>query len=188
MTTVFIGGSRGLTRLNDAIRTRVDNIMRQQFTVLIGDATGADTAMQSYFAAKGYAHVVIYCMGDRCRNNVGDWPTRRIFADRPKKDFAYYATKDEAMARAASYGLMLWDGKSKGTLNNVLNLLRQQKKVLVYFSPDQCFSTLKAVEELGVLLRKCHSDDRQKFDKECTLPIPVESAEPPLDLFSVRRV
>ena len=70
------------------------------------------------------------------------------------------------MARAAFYGFILWDGKSKGTLNNILNLLRQQKKVLVYFSPDQSCSMLRSVEGLGVLLRKCHSNDRQKFEKE----------------------
>jgi hypothetical protein len=34
MTTVFIGGSRSLTRLNDTIRFRVDNILRQHFTVI----------------------------------------------------------------------------------------------------------------------------------------------------------
>ena len=72
MTTVFIGGSRSLTHLNDTIRTRVDNIMRQQFAVILGDANGADKAMQSYFAAKGYPHVIVYCMDNRCRNNIGD--------------------------------------------------------------------------------------------------------------------
>lgn len=187
MTTVFIGGSRSLTRLNDIIRTRVDNIMRQQFTVILGDANGADKAIQSYLAAKGYLHVIIYCMDDPCRNNVGDWPTQRILADHKKKDFTYYATKDEEMARTASYGFMLWDGKSKGTLNNILSLLRQHKKVLVYFSPDQSCSTLRSVEELGVLLRKCQSDDRRKFEKEFALPVPVRSEDLTLDLFSARR-
>lgn len=186
MTTVFIGGSRSLTRLNDTIRTRADNIIRQQFTVILGDANGADKSMQSYFAAKGYSHVIVYCMDDRCRNNIGNWPTQRIFADRSRKDFAYYATKDEEMARTASYGFMLWDGRSKGTLNNILNLLRLQKKVLVYFSPDQSYSTLKSVKELGVLLGKCRNDDRQKFEKEFTLPVPVKTEEPTLGLFSAR--
>ena len=187
MTTVFIGGSRSLTRLNDTIRTRVDNIMRQQFAVMLGDANGADKAIQSYLAAKGYPRVIVYCMDDRCRNNIGNWPKQRILADHQKKDFAYYATKDEEMARAASYGFMLWDGKSKGTLNNILNLLRQQKKVLVYFSPDQSCSTLRSIEELGVLLHKCRSDDRQKFEKEFSLSVSIRSEEPPLDLFSVRQ-
>ena len=186
MTTVFIGGSRSLTRLNDIIQARVANIMRQQFTIILGDANGADKAIQSYLAAKSYLQVIVYCMDNRCRNNIGNWPTQRILANRQKKDFTYYATKDEEMARTASYGFMLWDGRSKGTLNNILNLLRQQKKVLVYFSPEQSCSTLRSVEELVVLLRKCHSDDRQKFEKEFALSVPVRSEEPTLDLLSAR--
>jgi hypothetical protein len=103
MTTVFIGGSRSLTRLNDTIRFRVDNILRQHFTVIIGDANGADRAIQSYVAAKGYRHVIVYCMGDRCRNNVGEWPVKQVSTHHQKKDFTYYATKDEEMAQAASW-------------------------------------------------------------------------------------
>lgn len=187
MTTVFIGGSRRLARLNDIVRSRADNIMRQHFAVLIGDANGTDKAMQSYFAAKGYRNVTVYCMGDRCRNNLGDWPTRHVSATRQKKDFAYYATKDEEMARAASHGFMIWDGKSKGTLNNVLNLLKQQKKVLVYFSPDKSCHTLGSMENLAVLLRKCPSIDRRKFEREFTLSTSASSEEPGTDLFSARR-
>ena len=57
-------------------------------------------------------------MKDHCRNNVGDWPTREIDAPRGARGFDYYSLKDRAMAEAAEYGLMLWDGKSKGTVNN----------------------------------------------------------------------
>lgn len=184
MTTVFIGGSRSLTRLNDTIRSRVDNILRQHFTVVIGDANGADRAIQSYVAAKGYRHVIVYCMGDRCRNNVGEWPVKQVSAHRQKKDFAYYATKDEEMAQAASHGFMIWDGRSKGTLNNILNLLRQQKKVLVYFSPDKTCHTLGTFNDLTALLSKCSSDDRQKFEREFMLAASLSPAEPSLELFS----
>lgn len=187
MTTVFIGGSRSLTHLNDTIRTRVDNIIRQQFAVVIGDANGADKIMQSYLAAKSYPHVIVYYMDERCRNNVGNWPTQSIGATCAKKDFAYYATKDEEMAQTASYGFMLWDGRSKGTLNNILNLIRQQKKVLVYFSPDQSLSTVRSAEDLPTLLHKCRSDDRQKFAKEFVLSVPVQPETQPLDLFAARR-
>ena len=53
-------------------------------------------------------------MNDHCRNNVGNWPTRHVEAPRGAKGFDYYSLKDRAMAEAAEYGLMLWDGKSKG--------------------------------------------------------------------------
>ena len=92
MTTVFIGGSRRITRLNDTIRYTADNIMRQRFAIVIGDANGADKAVQSYLAEKAYRDVIVYCMGDHCRNNVGSWPVEQIYADNQLKDFAYYTT------------------------------------------------------------------------------------------------
>lgn len=37
--------------------------------------------------------------------------------------FAYYSAKDLVMSQEAGCGLMLWDGKSKGTLQNMLKLI-----------------------------------------------------------------
>lgn len=187
MTTVFIGGSRRISRLNNFIRSRADNMISQDLRVLIGDANGGDKAMQQYFANKGYRNVVVYCMGDHCRNNLGSWPIRHISGERNRKTFAYYAMKDLEMAKEASYGFMLWDGKSKGTLNNILNLLLQQKKVVVYFSPDKGCHTLRSLDDLRVLLGKCGSVDRQNFEKELSLAGLSMSEELPPNLFSARR-
>ena len=35
------------------------------------------------------------------------------------------------MAETAKYGLILWNSKSKGTANNVVNLTRNRKPVVV---------------------------------------------------------
>jgi hypothetical protein len=40
------------------------------------------------------------------------------------------------MVDDAAYGLMLWDGESKGTLNSVINKVRQDKPVVVYLAPN----------------------------------------------------
>jgi len=39
------------------------------------------------------------------------------------------------MARTADFGLILWDGKSKGSGSNLKELTGQDKKTLVYLSP-----------------------------------------------------
>ena len=187
MTTVFIGGSRAITRLNDTIRSRLDNIVRQQFTVLIGDANGSDKAVQSYLASQGYRNVTVYCMGDRCRNNVGGWPTKPVAAHRTTKDFAYYATKDREMANAASCGFMIWDGKSRGSFSNILNLIRQAKPVLVYFSADKSCHTLKSPDDLSTLLDKCDSGDRQRFEAEFSHLAASRVAAGELPLFAADR-
>jgi len=184
MTTVFIGGSRRITHINDTIRSRTNNIINQGMRVLIGDANGADRAMQQYFVNNGYKNVIVYCMGEHCRNNLGNWPAKHISSDRSRRDFAFYATKDLEMAREASYGFMIWDGKSIGTLNNILNLLSQQKNVLVYFSSERTCYTLKSLEELRPLFDKCDTIDRQKFEKVLSAPRQSIIAKPCHELFA----
>jgi hypothetical protein len=97
-------------------------MIEKGFQILVGDANGADKAVQRYLADKSYPNILVHCMKDHCRNNLGNWPTRQVVALLGAKGFDYYSLEDRAMAEAAEYGLMLWDGKSKGTVNNVVNL------------------------------------------------------------------
>jgi len=161
MTTVFIGGSRAIARLNETIRARLDDLTQQDCHILIGDANGADKAVQKYLASRGYRNVTVYCMGTP-RNNAGDWKIHAVHADSSRRGFAYYAAKDIEMARAAECGLMLWDGRSKGTLHNILNLLGADKKVLVYFSPEKRFYTISNAADWKTLVSRC---DRQQIER-----------------------
>jgi hypothetical protein len=149
MQSVFVAGSRALTRLNTQVKERLDNIVKQDFTVLVGDANGADKAVQRYLAERGYQHVVVYCM-EVCRNNVGNWPIRAHAAERgARHDRQYYGIKDLAMAKDASCGFMIWDSKSKGTLTNVINLVKWQKKVLLYSAPQKQFFTVRTAADMS---------------------------------------
>jgi hypothetical protein len=153
MTKVFIGGSRAVSRLNDIIRAQLDDLIRKRCAILIGDANGADKAVQQHFADRNYHDVVVICMA-KCRNNVGGWDVRSIASANGKRDFAYYSQKDKVMAHEAQCGIMLWDGESRGTLANIENLLREGKKVLVYFSPTKIFHKLCTEEELQLMLSR----------------------------------
>ncbi|MHC1729372.1 MAG: hypothetical protein AB9866_25795 [Syntrophobacteraceae bacterium] len=128
MTKVFISGSRTVTRLSDPIRMRLDRIIEKGFPVVIGDANGADKAVQQYLNSKGYLNVEVFCSGHVCRNNIGNWKQRRVSSTAPGKTYDFYAAKDRTMADDAAVGFMIWDGKSKGTILNAYRLLKQQKK------------------------------------------------------------
>ena len=157
MMKVFIGGSRRVSRLDEAVRGRLDEIIRKQLPVIIGDANGADRAVQDYFHQRAYEHVEVYCTEGRCRNNAGNWKIRPVPApDGRKHDFEYYAAKDRLMANEGSVGFMLWDGKSKGTLDNVLRLMEQGKKVVVYLAPAKQFATLRNKSDWEQLNRRSH--------------------------------
>lgn len=70
-------------------------------------------------------------------------------APRGAKEFDYYSVEDRAMAETAEYGLMLWDGKSKGTVPNVVNLSRDHRPVLVYIAPSRQFRTINRRRSQG---------------------------------------
>ena len=162
MTKVFIGGSRRVSRLNADVQRRIDRIIEQGFPVFVGDANGADKAVQKYLQSRGYEAVEVFCSGGECRNNVGNWPVRAVGVPQARRDFAYYAAKDERMAQEASIGLMIWDGKSAGTLANAARLLRQDKKVVVYATPAKRFLTLKTEADWERLVSGCARDVREK--------------------------
>jgi hypothetical protein len=152
MHSVFVAGSRALSKLNAQVKERLNNIVKQNFVVLVGDANGADKAVQSYLAERRYHHVVVYCM-EVCRNNVGNWPTHMHTGESGgRHDRQYYGIKDLAMARDATCGFMIWDGTSKGTLMNVVNLVNADKKVLLYISPKKHFFTVRAAGDLDQAL------------------------------------
>lgn len=182
MKKVVFGGSRKLGRLNTAIRNRADNIIGERYVVLIGDANGADRAMQEYLAQKAYPHVVVFCAGKVCRNNVGKWETRLVLSDRPRRDFEYYVIRDKKMIEEADYGFMVWDGASKGTLNNIINLIEIHKPVLVYFSPKKEFLVIKADHDLANLLSLCDRMARESLEKSLRLSRRVHSERSHLHL------
>jgi hypothetical protein len=168
ITRVFVAGSRRLSRLSKEVKQRIDNIVDKGLTIIVGDANGVDKAVQRYLTNKQYVNVMVFCMEDNCRNNVGDWPTRRIAAaDGLRRDFAYYSTKDRAMVEEADYGLMLWDGKSRGTLRSIVDLVRRRKPVVVYLAPAKSFCTLRQSDELADMLS--HVDPTALRGIDCEL-------------------
>ena len=137
--------------------------------------------MQTYFASKRYTNVTVFCM-EECRNNVGGWPTRNVKPPNGSKGFSYYAAKDFVMAEEAQCGVMLWDAKSKGTLQNMLNLIAVDKRTLVYFAPTKSFHVLANREELQALLAQCEKRDIDSAARALGLKIPLDQVALPLAL------
>lgn len=169
MTKVFIGGSRRLSSLNRKVTKVLDKLIEKGLTVLIGDANGADKAVQNYLLHKDYRNVIVFCMKDRCRNNLGEWQSRYIETSLKDNNFKFYSTKDLEMVKETDYGFMLWDSKSKGTLNNIINLLKESKPVILYFSLTKNLYKVDKFNDLTKLLEKCDQSSLEKFEKEFKL-------------------
>lgn len=165
MKKVFLSGSRRLSRLPVEVRQRLDEMMRRELTILVGDANGADKAIQNYFAERKYPSVLVFCTAGDCRNNVGGWPIRAVDPPHRARDFAFFTAKDAAMADEADVGLALWDGESTGTVVNVARLVARGKPAVVYVAPEKTFATLKTPDDLVSLLATVDVDVRVRAEE-----------------------
>jgi hypothetical protein len=152
---IFIAGSRTVPRLTARIQERLRGICEKGYHVLVGDADGIDKAVQVYLSSLRYDNVTVYASNGKARNNIGNWPVEAVPVPSNVSGFDFYAVKDKAMAADADYGFMIWNGKSKGTLSNIVNLLGAGKQSLVYFIPRCSYICIDSFAKLEKLLGYC---------------------------------
>jgi len=169
MTAVFAGGSRHVSRLGAPIRERFDRIIEKGLLVLVGDANGADKAIQQYLHNRSYRNVKVFCSGSYCRNNVGRWQLCEISVNAGERGVDFYSAKDRVMAREATVGFMVWDGKSAGTLLNVFRLLNQQKKAIIYNVREKQFWELRDHTQWEDFMSRCSTELRRKIRERTAL-------------------
>jgi adenine-specific DNA-methyltransferase len=189
MNTIFIGGSRHVSRLPPEVKKRLDNVVASGHQVIVGDANGADKAVQKHFLDKQYDKVVVFCTGHAPRNNLGAWRTHHVDAPKSAKGFQFYAAKDREMAHEADFGLMIWDGKSSGTVLNVMRLAIAGKIAVLFNVPDKDVVNIKTLDSLKGFISRC-SHELQMDVKERATPEEwrhFESADQPSFLLSLDR-
>jgi adenine-specific DNA-methyltransferase len=180
MTTVFVGGSRHVARLNAQAKERLDNIIGGRLAIVVGDAPGADKAVQKHLVESGYDNVTVYCSGEHVRNNLGNWETRKISPSSRVKGFQFFAAKDREMALRADYGLMIWDGKSPGTALNVLRLVRAGKKAVLLNVSEKTAFEFKRTRDWLDFLSGCDQELVEGFRSRAT----PDEWMPPVDRHS----
>lgn len=168
MNTVFVGGSRHVSRLPSLVVERLNNITSSGAHVIVGDANGADKAVQKFLIDNAYQEVTVFCSGHICRNNLGDWQTRNIDAPKTAKGFSFYAVKDREMAREADFGLMIWDGKSIGTILNIFRLLQAGKKVVLVDVARKITTTFKTRFDWDNFFPQLSAGFRSDFQRRAT--------------------
>lgn len=134
MHTVFISGSMKIKNLDENVIKRINNMVESSYQVIVGDADGVDSSIQRYLDSQKIKSVIVYCSGARPRNNISNWLTKKINSNATPGTRAYFTAKDIIMAEDCDYGFMVWDTRSTGTLSNTIELLKREKKSLVYIN------------------------------------------------------
>ncbi|XGU46106.1 hypothetical protein ACEXAJ_07065 [Fusobacterium necrophorum subsp. funduliforme] len=161
---IFIAGARKIDSLSGEVLKELRKIIENNDKIFIGDAEGVDKTVQTFFKSKNYKNVVIYSM-ENVRNNVGDWENIKVSTTLKKNTREYFTEKDKKMAELADKGFMIWNKKSKGTLNNIINLLVMNKKVQLYVQEEKgnTFYNLSNINELKRIILETNS---KKMEEE----------------------
>ncbi len=128
---VFIGGSKNITKLDETVRQKLDELILENAEILIGDCLGVDKLVQAHLFLKGYKNVTVYATEGKARNNIGDWPVVNV-PSHGEEGYDYYELKDIEMAKDADETFMIWDGQSKGTAFNIDEMQKLEKRVYIH--------------------------------------------------------
>jgi hypothetical protein len=135
---IFISGSISIKKLDIDVLQRIDSIIAKNYTVLVGDAKGVDSLVQDYLYSKEYRNVIVYSTGNP-RHNLFNWNNKKVYSNNYQNTRKFYTIKDIELTKDCDYGFAIWDGKSKGTLNNINRLKEFNKKVLIYLNKQKKF-------------------------------------------------
>lgn len=118
---VFISGSKSISKLPEEVKSLLDTFIATDAEILVGDCYGVDAAVQMYLDFKGYSNVIVYCSGETPRNNFVTGAKVCSYAEAAKglTRSAFHYVKDIQMTQDCDQALMVWDGKSKGTAENI---------------------------------------------------------------------
>jgi len=85
--------------------------------------------VQMYLDSKGYSNVIVYCSGETPRNNFVTGAKVCSYAEASKglTGSAFHYVKDIQMANDCDQAIMIWDGKSKGTGENIRRIKEMNK-------------------------------------------------------------
>ena len=129
---VFLGGSKCIGRLPDKVVTLIDELMEKREHFIIGDCHGMDLAFQTYLESKHYPHVTIYCSGEKCRFNVGDWPEKHICVPDGIEGYKFYRVKDYALMKDCDAALLVYETRALATRSYIYYLKRLGKPIFAF--------------------------------------------------------
>lgn len=173
-----------IKNINNLVINRIDNIVKENFTILVGDADGVDASIQNILSDKTYKNVLIYCTGKYPRNNIGRWEVRAIETEHKPNTRLFFTAKDLAMAEECDFGLMVWDSKSTGTLSNVYELLVRDKTSVVFVNRIKQFVNVSRPKEFEQLLSFMSDSALEKANQKIKLKEKIDAIKNrQLDLF-----
>ncbi|TWO13783.1 hypothetical protein [Campylobacter lanienae] len=180
---IFISGSISIKQLPNKAKETLDEIIRKEFEILVGDARGVDSLVQDYCNKKKYYNVTIHHIDDNPRylaNSKFKKEKSNYLESEDKTKVAKLMRKDIKMTKKCDYSFVIWDGKSNGSYENIMRTLGEKKFVKVYLiESDECRTSKDSnfqtdIEKLyeknaGMIKEKCRNLLKQSYPENKNL-------------------
>jgi len=154
---VFISGSISIKKIPACVEKSIQRIRDQNITILVGDADGIDFLVQKYSKNLNYYSVYVYSIYSSPRYTITGFNQKHVIAEsHSKKERDRQKEKDKSMTMDSDYSLVIWDGKSKGSYQNIIRAIENDKKVKVYLNDENSFLDNSKInsEEITSIFRK----------------------------------
>lgn len=135
MKKIFISGSKKINYLPSDFEQEISRLVKSnKYEFLVGDCDGVDSLVQKFLYDLHCNNVTVYASGITPRNFYGsvEWKKILLGYSMMENMSNYYAIKDSRMSVDCDMAMAIWDGKSKGTKNNIDRLKRLNKYVAIF--------------------------------------------------------
>ena len=149
---LFVGGSKSAKIPASVAEEKARTWAEAGVEILVGDCCGADAVLQQALAGLGYQKVSVYALNGRARRNLGNWPVVPVPCEVQPAGYLDYWRRDSVMSQRGEGGFFFWDGKTKGTYVNLVELLSLGKPVEMFLTKSQKTISLSSLEEVTQLL------------------------------------
>ena len=157
MTSVFISGSIAIKSIPRSVEDSINKIIDQNIQINIGDANGVDTMVQNYCKKQNYSNVTVYSIYSSPRYKVSNFTKKHIkVITNSKQERIRQQEKDAAMTNESDFSLVVWDGKSKGSYQNILRAIDNDKKIKVFLHFEEKYLEASRVtkKDIEFIFRK----------------------------------
>ena len=141
--SVFISGSISIGKLPELVKQSIDNIIKRDIGILVGDANGVDTLVQNYCTFRKYFDLTVYSILPIPRYKAdGRFKLRYIeVKESIKKKRERQTEKDKSMAIDSEFSFIIWDSKSKGSYANIMRAIDLEKGTKIFLAEKDDFLT-----------------------------------------------
>jgi hypothetical protein len=151
MSKVFISGSISIELLPKCVKESINKIINANMEIIVGDANGIDTLVQKYCNQLNYNAVTVYSIYISPRYKVKKFSSKYIAVrSELKKERERQEIKDAAMTMDSDYSFVIWDGKSKGSYNNIMRAIDDNKRVKLYLSAKNQFLKARKITRIDI--------------------------------------